>query len=88
MVLASSSGNCQSVARFRSRIVIDPSTKEYQRPVELPRADDRPVSEVTVSGSLAKRFQAVQQASGIASQLSRALMAGQGNRLKGIGWPL
>jgi hypothetical protein len=43
------------------------------------------VSEVTVSGSLAKRFHAVQQASGIASQLSGTLMAGQGNRLKGIG---
>jgi len=45
------------------------------------------VSEVTVSGSLAKRFHAVQQASGIASQLSGTLMAGQGNRLKGIGDP-
>ncbi len=45
------------------------------------------MSEVTVSGSLAKRFQAVQQASGIASQLSGTLMAGQGNRLKVIGDP-
>jgi len=67
MVLASSSGNCQSVARFRSRIVIDSSTRYCQRPVELPCADDRPVSEVTVSESLAKRFQAVQQAPRIAS---------------------
>ena len=39
--------------------------------------------EVTVSGSLAKRFHAVQQASGIASQLSGTLMAGRLARREG-----
>ena len=39
----------------------------YQRPFQLTCAHDRSVIEVTVLGSLAKRFHAVQQASRIAS---------------------
>ena len=39
----------------------------YQRPVQLTRAQLLVVIEVTVFGSLAKRFQAVQQASTMAS---------------------
>ena len=39
----------------------------YQRPFQLTCAHDRSVIEVTVLGSLAKRFHAVQQAPRIAS---------------------
>ena len=49
----------------------------YQRPVQLTCAQLLVVIEVTVLGSLAKRFQAVQQASTLASQLSKTLIASQ-----------
>jgi hypothetical protein len=61
---------------WRKRLILAKKIKEKfdemallldQRPFQLTCAHDRSVIEVTVLGSLAKRFHAVQQASRIAS---------------------
>ena len=53
------------------------SSLTYQRPFQLTFAQEREVMEAMASGSLAKRFHAVQHVSTMALQVSKTLIASQ-----------